>query len=147
MKKCKGRNLLGFLMFLRIFKSLTLQGKIFFPWALKSFCCHTSSCITWDKLKENWWNGYPWVPNKSMTKREVRTCSKETILVKIKQNVNIALSIFTFITQLGFPGGSDGKESACSMGDQVGSLGWEDSLEKERATNSSIWSWRIPCTV
>ena len=35
---------------------------------------------------------------------------------------------------LGFPGGSDGKESACNAGD----LGWEDPLEKEMATHSSI---------
>ena len=27
---------------------------------------------------------------------------------------------------------------------QVQSLGWEDLLEKEMATNSSILAWRIP---
>ena len=27
---------------------------------------------------------------------------------------------------------------------QVGSLGWEDPLEKEMATDSSILAWRIP---
>ena len=32
---------------------------------------------------------------------------------------------------MGFPGGSDGKESACNAGSQVPSLGWEDPLEKE----------------
>ena len=31
----------------------------------------------------------------------------------------------------GLPGGSDGKESACNVGDLVWSLGWEDPLEKE----------------
>ena len=29
---------------------------------------------------------------------------------------------------------------------QVQSLGWEDSLEKEMATHSSILAWRIPWT-
>jgi len=29
----------------------------------------------------------------------------------------------------------------------VGSLGWEDSLEKEMATHSSILAWEIPWTV
>ena len=29
---------------------------------------------------------------------------------------------------------------------RVGSLGWEDSLEKEMATHSSILAWRIPWT-
>ena len=29
---------------------------------------------------------------------------------------------------------------------QVGSLGWEDALEKEMATHSSVLAWRIPGT-
>ena len=29
----------------------------------------------------------------------------------------------------------------------VQSLGWEDPLEKGRATHTSILAWRIPCTV
>ena len=29
---------------------------------------------------------------------------------------------------------------------QVLSLGWEDPLEKGRATHSSILAWEIPCT-
>ena len=28
----------------------------------------------------------------------------------------------------------------------IPSLGWEDPLEKEMATHSSILAWRIPCT-
>ena len=45
---------------------------------------------------------------------------------------------------MGFPGGSDGKESACNVGDLVQFLGWEDPLEEDRATHSSILDWRIP---
>ena len=41
---------------------------------------------------------------------------------------------------LSFPGGSDKKEFACSAGD----LGWEDLLEKDMATHSSVFAWRIP---
>ena len=37
-------------------------------------------------------------------------------------------------SMLGFPGGSDGRESTCNAGD----LGWEDPQEKEMATHSSI---------
>ena len=44
---------------------------------------------------------------------------------------------------LSFPGGSDGKESACNEGDTVQSLGAEDTLEKRMATHSSILAWRI----
>ena len=32
------------------------------------------------------------------------------------------------------------------QGMRVGSLGWEDLLEKEMATHSSIFAWRIPWT-
>ena len=44
-----------------------------------------------------------------------------------------------------FPGGSDGKESACSA-DLSSILGWEDALENGKATPSSILAWRIPQT-
>ena len=46
----------------------------------------------------------------------------------------------------GFPGGSDSKKSAYSAGDQVQSLGQEDTLEKGIATHSSILAWGIPWT-
>ena len=50
-------------------------------------------------------------------------------------------------TYSGFPGGSVGKESAYNSGEiWVGSLGWEDPLEKGMGTHSSILSWRIPWT-
>ena len=45
-----------------------------------------------------------------------------------------------------FPGGSDGKESACNAGDWVRSLGQEDPLEKGMANHSSILAWKIPWT-
>ena len=38
----------------------------------------------------------------------------------------------------GFPCGSTGKESPCTVGDQGSILGWEDPLEKGKATDSSI---------
>ena len=46
----------------------------------------------------------------------------------------------------GFSNGSDGKESACNVRDWVQSLGWEDPLEKEMATHSTILAWKIPWT-
>ena len=56
---------------------------------------------------------------------------------------------------VGFPCGSDGKESACKAGDLgsisgfnpwVQSLGQEDPLEKEIATHSGILAWEMPGT-
>ena len=45
---------------------------------------------------------------------------------------------------LGFPGGSDGKESACTADTWVPSPGWEDPLDEGMTTHSSILAWRIP---
>ena len=44
------------------------------------------------------------------------------------------------------PGGSDGKMSAAMWETRVRPLGWEDSLEKEMATDSSTLAWKIPWT-
>ena len=65
----------------------------------------------------------------------------------------------TPIFKKGFPGNSDGKKSACNAGaslmaqivknlpamleTQVQSLGWEDLLEKEVATHTSILAWKF----
>ena len=46
----------------------------------------------------------------------------------------------------GWPGGSDGKESACNAGDLGWALGQKDPLEKLMGTLSSILAWRIPRT-
>ena len=45
-----------------------------------------------------------------------------------------------------FPCGSVVKESACNAGDLGSIPGWEDALEKGKATHSSILVWRIPWT-
>ena len=44
----------------------------------------------------------------------------------------------------GFPGHTDGTESACNTGDLIQSVDLEDPLEKEMATHSSNLAWRIP---
>ena len=47
-----------------------------------------------------------------------------------------------------FPYRSAGKESTCNVGETcVRSLGWEEPLEKGKATQSSILAWRIPWAV
>ena len=46
----------------------------------------------------------------------------------------------------GFPDSSDGIESICSAETQVLSLGWEDPLEEEMPTHSSILDREIPWT-
>ena len=51
------------------------------------------------------------------------------------------------IVFLGFPGGSAGKEPAHNVGGLGLIPGLGRSLEKEKATYSSILAWRIPWTV
>ena len=57
------------------------------------------------------------------------------------------MSIFFFPTVcmfVGFPAGSDGRESACNVGDLGQSFGCEDSLEKEMATHSKAVVVSVP---
>ena len=46
--------------------------------------------------------------------------------------------------RVGFPSGSDGRESTCCARDPGSILVWEDPLEKGMATHSSILAWGIP---
>ena len=65
----------------------------------------------------------------------------------MKDEIFTLLEIGMALENLGFPGGSDGKASAHNVGEtQVQSLDWEDPLEKEMATHSSILAWKIPWT-
>ena len=47
---------------------------------------------------------------------------------------------------LGFPGSSEGKESACNVGDLDSIPGQEDLLEKGMAIHSRVLAQRIPWT-
>ena len=47
---------------------------------------------------------------------------------------------------MGFPGGLMVKNPPAMQEAQVLYLGWEDPLEKEMITHSSMLAWRIPWT-
>ena len=55
-------------------------------------------------------------------------------------------AFFDSVLVIGFPGGSEGKASACNARDLGSIPGSGSSLEKEMATHSSILAWRIPWT-
>ena len=61
---------------------------------------------------------------------------------------SIGISVYNIMLSANqdFPGGSEDKASACNVETRVRSLGWEDPLEKEMSTHSSILVWRIPWT-
>ena len=54
------------------------------------------------------------------------------------------MKIFPVTQSVGFPYGSAGKESASNAGTWVRLLGWDDPLEKGKATHSSILAWSSP---
>ena len=59
------------------------------------------------------------------------------------QCIKIDLVVKEYSILMGFPGGSEGKESACNA-DSTPGLG--RSLEKGMVTHSSILAWRISWT-
>ena len=46
----------------------------------------------------------------------------------------------------GFLGGSAVKNTPAMQETRIGSLNWEDPLEEEMSTHSSILAWKIPWT-
>ena len=62
--------------------------------------------------------------------------------VFVLNNFFLVLTLFSSVLT-DFPGGSDGKASAYDAGDLGLILGWEDPLEKEMATHSSILASKI----
>ena len=73
-------------------------------------------------------------------------CMKQQWTNSVKYNYYyyIVIAVLLYSIIMSFPGGSDRKESACDVRDLVWSLGWENPLEEEMATHSSILGWRIP---
>ena len=108
--------------------------------------------------RENFWVSWSTTKsNQSILKKISPEYSLEGLMRKLK------LQYFGHLMWRGFPGFSDGKESACNAGDLgsmpgLGSppwegngnplwfLGYEDPMEKGLATPSSILAWKIPWT-
>ena len=87
--------------------------------------------------RQEYWSGLPF-PSPYHFYVESKTWYKWTFLSNFK--------LFISYWELGFPGGSDGKQSACNARDSDSILSWEDPLEKGMATHSSLLAWRIPWT-
>ena len=65
----------------------------------------------------------------------------------MKSNLDIQTIIPYFLNSVDFPVGSVVKNLSAMQETWVQSLSWEDPLEKEMTTHSSILAWRIPWTV
>ena len=60
-----------------------------------------------------------------------------------KELLNLREILCVYFANAGFPGGSAVKNPPAMQEMLVPSLGWEDPLEKEMATHSSILAWEI----
>ena len=112
--------------------------------------------MRWFALSHSW----AWSPTSALevvSLREARRAGRAALLSLQAQGGEVchwacdlqAVSFFlckAFISLFDFHGDSDGKESACTVGDPSSIPGWDDPLEKEMATHSSILAWRIPQT-
>ena len=72
-----------------------------------------------------------------------QSCFSDLLTAYSSKNL---INCMTLILLLVFPGGSVVKSLSAVQKTQVWSLSWEDPLEKEMATHSSILSWEIPWT-
>ena len=78
------------------------------------------------------------------TNRGSKRSEKKNPASSRKQNLRLPFHLHCIRYYKGFPGGSEGKESACIVGDpRVRSLGREDPLEKGMESLSSVLAWRI----
>ena len=82
---------------------------------------------------------YRYISNHHILRFNYLTILYQSYLSKVKQKW---ISYQHLRTILGFPGGSDCKESACNAGDPGSIPGSARSLEKGMATYSSILAWR-----
>ena len=76
-----------------------------------------------------------------------RSCQISKIQAIFRGNITLTC-VFCLGMQYssGFPGSSVVKNLPVVQGMQVQSLGWDDPLEKEKATHASILVWKIPWT-
>ena len=57
--------------------------------------------------------------------------------------IDVCMNLYLFIYRQGIPRWLSGKESTANAGDADSVPCWEDPLEKEMATHSSILAWII----
>ena len=77
-----------------------------------------------------------------MEKKESASSMTNSLILK----GTIFFFFFCNVKEEFFPGGSDGKQTTCNLGDLASTPGCEDPLEKGPATHSSILAWRISWT-
>ena len=86
-------------------------------------------------------------PQGTDTALKILKSSSPVFLIPVKRETTLFFGAwidYLVAVSLGFPGGSDSKESTSMQETWVQSLNQEDPLEKGKATHSSTLAWRIP---
>ena len=71
------------------------------------------------------------------------TTSATWVALKGLLSYNEVIKLNYKVTEMGFPGGSEVMNLPANAGDVGSILCWEDPLEKEVASHSSILAWRV----
>ena len=93
-----------------------------------------------------WLGGLSWPQIKCLSHTKCRILSNTWGVVKKNKTRFLSWNSWQSSRREGFPRGSDGKGSTWNAGDWVQSLDWEDPLEEDMATHSSVLAWRMPWT-
>ena len=94
-------------------------------YSVHKFTCYFHPKTSSEKYLELCWNTKLWLSQADISKINPRTFP--------------ASSSFSLVAQMG-------KNLSAVQDTQVRSLGWEDPIEKDMATHSSVLAWRIPGT-
>ena len=100
--------------------------------------CSLPGSSVWEFSRQEYWGGLPCPPLGDFPHPGIKPTSITSPA--------LAGRFFTTCIFRGFPGGSVVKNLPAMQETQVPSLGWEDPLEKQMATQYSILAWKIPWT-
>ena len=106
------------------------------------------NCMWWWILLYVWWftNMYKYINTMSYTLNYYNVMRITSQLKNLTNKIGIYVLNVSLLPHLSFSGGSDSKESDCSIGYPISYLGQDDPLEKRMVTHSSILAWRLPRT-
>ena len=106
-------------------------------------CLHKKACRESQEYGLRWGSRLANTPKRGEGDRGSSAGSGPDLTLQLSSS---GCSFVSFITSLGFPGGSAVKNPPAVQETQVWSLCQEDSLEKKMATHSRILAWIIPWT-
>ena len=117
-------------------------------WRVRHDWATSLSLCTFTRWRRKWQPTPVFLPGESQGQGSLVGCCLWGRRVGHDWSGLAAVAVSYLINSLGFPGGSDSKESACNAGDpgSIPGLGRSPWRRKEMATHSSIFARKIPWT-